>query len=149
MTDLTLKDEERNQGVVASILKKIPSGYILPSAAYTVSRKRIRAWGSSVKEPEVGDLVYGTVHYVGNFFSLENKAGRFHNIHDGSKAVFVFGQRYAPAYHEGLIPNEFVSEMDLLSRSGIVGIADCRNSDFQDPTGLLQSAVLLCDLRVK
>ena len=46
----------------------------------------------------------GRVVYVGQHGSLENKEGRIHMIGDGSRAVFVYGNRYAPDAFEGLIP---------------------------------------------
>jgi hypothetical protein len=55
-------------------------------------------------------------------------------VHDGSKAVFVFGNRYAPDYYEGLVPDKMTEEVDLLARSGMVGVARTKNSMIKDPT---------------
>lgn len=55
-------------------------------------------------------------------------------MHDGTKAVFVFGNRYAPDFYEGLVPEEMTDEVDLLARSGMVGIVKTKNSMIKDPT---------------
>lgn len=114
--------------------RRVPPGYILPSAAFTVSRKQIRTIAALDRAPQVGDLVYGSVRYIGQHSSLENKEGRIHSIHDGSRAIFVFGNRYAPDYYEGTVPDEMLPVVDLLARSGIVGVARCKNSLIKDPT---------------
>ena len=58
-------------------MKKIKNGFILPSAAYTVPRTQIQYYDKSDKKPEVGDLVYGTIAYIGQHSSLENKRGPY------------------------------------------------------------------------
>jgi len=114
---------------------KIKDGYILPSAAYTISKNKIQRCNKDIfKQPEVGDLVYGRVSYLGQHKSLENKEGRIHSIYDGSKAIFVFGHRYAPDYYEGFVPGEFCDNVDLLSRSGMVGKVECKSTLVGDPT---------------
>jgi len=69
--------------------KKIRDGFLLPSAAYTVARKSIRGIVQADKKPEVGDLVYGSVSYIGQHVSLENKQGRIHAINNGTRAIFA------------------------------------------------------------
>ncbi len=76
-------------------MQKIRPGYILPSAAYTVSSKYIRHDKDLDRQPELGDLVFGRVTILGGHGSLENKEGRIHMINDGTRAVFVYGNRYA------------------------------------------------------
>jgi hypothetical protein len=115
-------------------MKKIKTDFILPSGAFTVPRGRILNCDFTNKKPAVGDLVYGTISYIGQHSSLENKRGRIHAINDGSRAIFVLGNRYAPDYYEGLIPDTMLKGMDLLARSGIVGIAKCKNAEIKDPT---------------
>ena len=114
--------------------RRIPPGFILPSSAFTIARKQIRSYSHLDRPPQVGDLAYGSVRYIGQHSSLENKEGRIHVVNDGSKAVFVFGNRYAPDYYEGTVPEEPVDRVDLLARSGLVGIAQCKNSNIKDPT---------------
>lgn len=114
--------------------RRIPPGYILPSGAYTIPRKQIRSLGPLDRPPQVGDLAYGSIRYIGQHSSLENKEGRIHTLHHGSRAIFVFGNRYAPDYYEGTVPEEVTREVDLLARSGIVGVAHCKNSVIKDPT---------------
>jgi len=114
--------------------RKVRPGFILPSAAFTVSRKQVRFFESLETEPQVGDLVYGSVAYLGQHSQLENQQGRIHVIGAGSNSVFVFGNRYAPDYYEGVVPGSFRRDVDLLARSGIVGEVRCRNAKVKDPT---------------
>ena len=115
-------------------MKKIRDGFILPSAAFTIARTKIRRYERLDKAPEVGDLVYGRVGYIGQHSGLENKEGRIHAINDGTRAIFVLGNRYAPDYYEGLVPDDLPRQLDLLSRSGIVGVVKCKSSTIKDPT---------------
>lgn len=115
-------------------MKNIKSGFILPSAAYTIPKKLIKYRDHFLKKPEPGDLVYGSVIYLGHHKTLENKEGRIHKINDGTKAIFVYGNRYAPDAYEGRIPDEIKSEADLLARSGIIGDMVLKNSNMPDCT---------------
>jgi hypothetical protein len=115
-------------------MKKVDRGFILPSAALTIKRSQVKYYMHSDKSPENGDIVYGKICLVGQHSSLENASGRIHMIHDGTKAVFVFGNRYAPDYYEGLVPDQMIGEVDLLARSGVVGIVKTKNSMIKDPT---------------
>ena len=115
-------------------LKKIPGGFILPSAAFTLKNRQIRFYTFSNKPPQPGDLVYGVIRRLGQHSSLENAFGRIHIIHDGIKAIFVFGNRYAPDFYEGLVPAEMTNQADLIARSGIIGAVKTKNSMIKDPT---------------
>jgi hypothetical protein len=115
-------------------MKKICKGYILPSAAFTIRRSQIKHYKFFEKRPEIGDVVYGQVLRMGQHSSLENASGRIHMIHDGTRAAFVFGNRYAPDFYEGIIPEEMTNKVDLLSRSGMIGIVKTKNSMIKDPT---------------
>ncbi|MHC4844479.1 MAG: hypothetical protein ACYTEE_11810 [Planctomycetota bacterium] len=115
-------------------MKKIDKGFILPSAAFAVKRSQVKYYMLSDKSPEIGDIIYGRICLIGQHSSLENALGRIHKIHDGTKAIFVFGNRYAPDYYEGLIPENITEELDLLARSGMIGIAKTKNSLMKDPT---------------
>ena len=106
----------------------------MPSAAFTVGRQKVRYMDGVEKNPEAGDLVYGSVAYVGQHSTLENQQGRIHQVGAGSKSVFVYGNRYAPDYYEGVVPEEFDARADLLARSGIIGIVRCKNANIKDPT---------------
>ena len=114
-------------------MKKITPGYINTSAAYTIS-KRLKYYQTMDKLPEVGDLVYGRVLQIGQHSDLENRSGRIHSVTKGSKAVFVFGNRYAPDYYEGVVPDEYTSEVDLLARSGVIGTVKNRSQLVKDAT---------------
>ena len=115
-------------------MTKIRPGFLLPSAAITVNPKLIKQYKQLAKPPEVGDLIYGRVRYLGQHGSLENREGRIHMITDRSRAIFVFGNRYAPDYYEGRLPAETPQEIDLLARSGVVGVMKEKNSAVKDPT---------------
>ena len=84
--------------------------------------------------PQLGDVVYGQISLLGQHSSLENASGRIHLIHDGTKSVFVFGNRYAPDYYEGLVPLDCKTQVDLIARSGLVGAVKTKNSMIKDPT---------------
>ena len=113
---------------------KIQSGFILPSAALTLTRRQIRSYKDVDRPPDVGDVVYGSISRIGQHSSLENVSGRIHMIHNGTRAIFVFGNRYAPDYYEGLVPTTMMEEVDLLDRSGMIGIVQTKNSMIKDPT---------------
>lgn len=114
--------------------KKIARGFIIPSAAFTLKPGQVRFYSFLDKPPQTGDVVYGVVSRIGQHSSLENVSGRIHDIHDGTKAIFVFGNRYAPDYYEGLVPDKMIEETDLLARSGMIGLVKTKNSLIKDPT---------------
>jgi len=114
------------------IVKKIPPGCLMPSAALTLKRAK---WYAFLDRPPIaGDVVYGRVSRLGQHSTLENRNGRIHILNDGSRAVFVYGNRYAPDHYEGIVPNGPQSEVDMLARSGVVGEVRVRNSALKDPT---------------
>ncbi len=115
-------------------MKKISRGVIFPSAAFTIKPGQVKLYAFTDKPPQVGDVVYGVVSRLGQHSSLENASGRIHRIHDGTKAIFVFGNRYAPDYYEGVIPGEMMDEVDLLARSAMIGLVRTKNSLMKDPT---------------
>lgn len=115
-------------------MKKIDKGFILPSAAITVKRKAIKYYQKMNKPPEPGDIAYGMICRLGEHSSLENVSGRIHKIYVGTKTIFVFGNRYAPDYYEGLVPAKITAEADLLARSGIIGEVKTKNLMKKDPT---------------
>ncbi len=115
-------------------MEKLNKGYIVPSAAYTITKKHIKGFVTSDKTPEIGDVVYGQVARIGQHSSLENGEGRIHSLHRGTRAVFVFGNRYAPDYYEGVLPASLPKEVDLLARSGVVGKVLSKSSKVADPS---------------
>jgi hypothetical protein len=115
-------------------MKKIDKGFILPSAAFTIKPKQVKFYEFLDKVPEFGDVVYGKILRIGQHSSLENASGRIHKVHNGTKAVFVYGNRYAPDYYEGLLPKEIRGEVDLLARSGLIGLVKTKSSIVKDPT---------------
>lgn len=120
-------------------MKNISPGYLLPSAALTIGSKQLSYYSMKDKPPEIGDVVYGKVLKLGQHQELENKEGRIHKLTDdntasGTKCVFVFGNRYAPDYYEGLIPKEMPTTADLLCRSGVIGLVSEKNCVVKEPT---------------
>jgi hypothetical protein len=128
MTILTISPTNR------ITIKKINRGFIFPSAALTVKASQIKYYRFFDKRPRAGDLVYGIIDCIGQHSSLENASGRIHTIHDGTKAIFVFGNRYAPDFYEGLVPEDMTDEVSLIARSGIIGVVKTKNSMIKDPT---------------
>jgi len=126
-------------------MKKLKKGYRLPSAAYTIQQKDIKGYLPIDRAPKIGDLMYGEVQSLGQHSSLENSQGRIHTIHQGSRAVFVFGNRYAPDYYEGLIPETTDFEtVDLLARSGLVGNVLSKSAKVISPTRI-KALGYVCD----
>ena len=115
-------------------MKKISRDFILPSAAFTLKRNQVKYYLPSDRPPQVGDVVYGEVARLGQHASLENASGRIHVIHDRKRTIFVFGNRYAPDYYEGFVPEAYTDVVDLIARSGIIGLAKTKNSAVKDPT---------------
>ena len=118
----------------SAAVKKISRGFILPSAAFTIKPGQAKLYRFTDKPPALGDVVYGLISRVGQHSSLENASGRIHKIHDLTKAIFVFGNRYAPDFYEGLVPDRMIDEADLLARSGMIGLVETKNALIKDPT---------------
>ncbi len=116
------------------VVRRIRAGFILPSAAYTILPRQIRGYLPLDDRPRVGDVVYGRIIHLGQHSTIENKQGRIHMATDGTRGVFVYGNRYAPDAFEGVVPNAPASEVDLLARSGVVGLMRKKNSGVKDPT---------------
>lgn len=115
-------------------MRKIEKGFILPSATFNIKRSQIKFYQPLDKLPQVGDVAYGQIYRIGQHSTLENAHGRIHMIYDGTKAVFVFGNRYAPDYYEGLVPKKPMNEVDLIARSGVVGVVKTKNAMKKDAT---------------
>jgi len=115
-------------------MEKIKPGIAFPSAAYCLTRKQVKYYLPIERAPEVGDVVYGEVTSIGEHSNLENKSARIHMIHNGSKGIFVFGNRYAPDYYEAIIPTEPITTVDLLARSGLIGRVQSKSTQRKDPT---------------
>ena len=115
-------------------MKKINNALIHCSAALTIKPKQVKSYEFTDKHPEPGDVVYGEIQRLGQHSSLENVSGRIHIIHNGSKGLFVFGNRYAPDYFEGFVPDSLSRHVDLLARSGVIGEVRTKNALIKDPT---------------
>jgi hypothetical protein len=99
-----------------------------------LKQKQLRLFRDIKKIPEPGDVVYGMVTRLGQHSTIENVSGRIHMLHHHKKSVFVFGNRYAPDYYEGVVPHFFMRDVDMLARSGIVGLVRTKSSAVKDPT---------------
>lgn len=109
-------------------MEKIKSNCLTPSAAFSVPKSQIKQYDASIKSsPKVGDLIFGEISELGHHRLVESKTARLHTIHIGTRAVFVFGNRYAPDQFEGLVPDTIDEYVDLLSRGGVVGEAKSQN----------------------
>jgi hypothetical protein len=115
-------------------MKKVNKGFIIPSAALALKPSQIKHYEFHDKQPEVGDVVYGSIGRIGQHVSIENVSGRIHTVHTGTRAIFVFGNRYAPDYYEGLLPTHITTEVDLLARSGMIGKVQTQNALVAAPT---------------
>lgn len=115
-------------------MNRIPPGFIAPSAACAVNARHMRHWLDLDRVPRVGDLVYGRVLHIGEHNSLENRHGRAHMIAPGSRAVFVYGARYAPDVFEARLPEHRLREADLLAKSGLIGVVGSRNHLVKGPS---------------
>jgi hypothetical protein len=116
-------------------MEKIKSNCIVPSSAYSVPVSRIKQYDTlSKKAPEVGDLILGEVSKLGHHRLIESRSGRLHTLNVGTRAVFVYGNRYAPAQFEGLVPETHTDYVDLFSLGGVIGSAVEQNQLISTPT---------------
>jgi len=115
-------------------MKRIPRGYILPSAAYTLTPSIPQSYAPTEEPPRPGDVVYGKIASLGAHRELENKSGRIHRLTETTTALFVYGNRYATDAFESFVPNAAASMVDLASRSGVIGHVELRNSRIANPT---------------
>ena len=114
---------------------RIQQNCIIPSAAFSVPGKLVKRYGAQhERTPIPGDLILGEVCRLGHHVTLESVSARIHTIHDRTRAIFVYGNRYAPDHYEGLVPPTAFDTVDLLARSGLVGEMICHNERISAPT---------------
>lgn len=117
------------------MLKKIAPDFLLPSVAFTIKRSMVKYYKAvGNTKPKMGDMVYCEVIKLGQHNSLENKSGRIHSIHNSSRFIGVFGNRYAADYYEGMVPDKDFKEVDLMARSGLLGKVISKSPMVVDPT---------------
>jgi hypothetical protein len=116
-------------------MQKIKQNCIISSAAYAVPGSLIKHYDDETKKaPEIGDLIFGEITELGHHRSLESKSARIHSIYEGTRAVFVVGNRYAPDQYEGLIPEAYCEFFDMMSTGGVVAELKTRNAFISKPT---------------
>ena len=115
-------------------MKKLSKAIIHTSSAYVVKPRQIAGYGRVDKDPEIGDVIYGEISRLGQHGTLENISGRIHNSFVGTKAIFVFGNRYAPDFYEGFVPDSLPGQCDLMARSGVIGNVVTKNALIKDPS---------------
>ena len=116
-------------------MEKIKSNCIIPSADYSVPKSLIRHFDPRLqKAPELGDLLFGEVSELGHHRLVESRSGRMHTVNVGTRGVFVFGNRYAPDQYEGLVPDRYGDDVNLLSRGGVIGEVKAQNQLIGVPT---------------
>lgn len=116
-------------------MEKIKSNCIIASAAFSVPKSQISYVDPMLrKAPSVGDVVFGEVSELGHHRLVESRSGRMHTINIGTRAAFVFANRYAPDEYEGLVPDGYRDCLDLYSRGGVVGEARLQNQLIGVPT---------------
>lgn len=116
-------------------MKKIQLNCVIPSAVLSVPNRLIKYYASIPDHtPRVGDLIYGEVVKLGFHKTLESISARIHTIHDRTRAVFVYGNRYAPDHYEGFAPDKNLELVDLIARSGIIGEVRHSNDLISAPT---------------
>ena len=109
-------------------MQKIKSSCIVSSAAFSVKKSIIKQYDSfNKKPPVVGDLVFGEVSAIGHHRLVESKSGRQHTLNVGTRAIFVFGNRYAPDQFEGIVPDSSQEFVELFSQGGVVGEVKTQN----------------------
>lgn len=114
--------------------QSIPPGHLVPSAAFTLRKHHLRWYRTMEETPRAGDVIYGSILRLGHHSTLENCSGRVHMLNAGTRSLFVFGNRYAPDHYEGTLPDHPKNTVDLLARSGVVGVVRCKNALLKDPT---------------
>jgi hypothetical protein len=116
-------------------MQKIKQNCIISSAAYSVPNSLIKQYDDETqKTPEIGDLIFGEITELGHHSSLESKSARIHTIHEGTRAVFVVGNRYAPDQFEGLVPEACTETIDMMSTGGVVAELKTKNEFIRTPT---------------
>ena len=119
------------------MMERIRSNCIIPSAAFSVPKQLVRLYDPlHHKAPAVGDVVFGEIRELGHHRTLESRSARIHTVNVGTRAVFVFGNRYAPDHYEGRLPGAFSDKVDLVSRGGVVGRVTHQNEQIGAPTSV-------------
>lgn len=117
------------------MINKIKQSCIIPSSACSVPKRMIKYYSKSIdQKPQVGDLVYGEISQLGHHTMLESVSARLHMIHDKTRSVFVYGNRYASDHYEGFVPEGNKKEVDLIARGGVIGEVACQNDLIPSPT---------------
>lgn len=125
--------------------RRLPAGITHPSALSALASELLRAALyvpigalADFDPPKIGDVMFAEVISPGEHTGLENNSGRLGlPLREGTKLLCVYANRYAELAYEGRVPDEYTEQVDLLSRSGVIGTVTRKHStDIQDPTRL-------------
>lgn len=94
--------------------------------------------------PEIGDIILAQVTEVGDVKALQNPNGREEEIHKGDFVLLAYGQRYAIAEYEAVLPETVSEQCDLVSRGGVAANVINKNHKMGTPTHV-QPRGFLCD----
>lgn len=109
-------------------MERIKSNCIVSGAAFSVKSGDIKQYDPlNRKQPKVGDLIYAEVSELGHHQTLESRSARIHTLNVGTRAIFVFGHRYAPDQYEGVVPERYLDYIELFSRGGVAGEVKVQN----------------------
>jgi hypothetical protein len=86
--------------------------------------------------PAIGDLLAAEVLTIGKHSSVETISGQNMSIFPGDRIIGVFGYRYATDQFEGVVPESWGEECDLLSIGGVCGEVRSAHSTMGAPTRL-------------
>lgn len=83
--------------------------------------------------PQIGDIILAHVTSIGDVKVLQNPNGREEDIHTGDLVMLAYGQRYAIAEYEAVLPDT-LEECDLVSRGGVAAKVVNKNHKMGTPT---------------
>lgn len=127
-------------------MNKIKKNGIIGSVCKAVPSNKLRFYKEVCKTPEIGDIVYGEVSLLGQHKTIESCGARIHQIQESTRVVLVFGNRYAPDYYEAFVPTDSLfnnepntpnvqdNTVDLIARSGLVGLVNTKKNSVGSPT---------------
>lgn len=86
--------------------------------------------------PQIGDIIAAEVVSLGKHTTIETDGGVTVNIFPGDRIIGAFGCRYATDQYEGIVPESWGEQCDLLSIGGVCGEVRSAHSAMGAPTRL-------------